>query len=291
MAVDWHHMPSLTSLRAFEAVARLGGFSAAARALNVTHAAVAQQVRGLEDHLALALVRREGKALALTDDGEKLAASLAEGFGILQSGIEALRAGETERPVRVSLTASFAAQWLMPRLREFWALHPDIPLSLHPDARLVDLRRDGMDVAIRYGGGDWPGVEARYLTSGRLVVAAAPSLLGGRTGLTTPEMAALPWVLVKDWPEQNNWLRSLGLQPEALKIATLPTEELALAAAQQGLGLLVEGHALIEEDLAVGRLVLIHDRAERLPAYFTLTLPGPQRRAVRQFLSWLASSA
>ncbi|MGL4321134.1 MAG: LysR family transcriptional regulator, partial [Paracoccaceae bacterium] len=170
MAVDWAAFPSLTSLRAFEAVARLRSFSGAARALNVTHAAVAQQVRALEAHLGLALVNKAGRGLALTREGEALAATLTEGFRVIAKGLATLADRGREASVHISLTSGFAAQWLMPRLRGFWTAHPDIALTMHPDPNVVDLARDGMDVAIRYGMGNWPGVEAEYLTSARMVI-------------------------------------------------------------------------------------------------------------------------
>jgi LysR family transcriptional regulator, glycine cleavage system transcriptional activator len=119
--MDWKRLPPLTALRAFAAVAQSGSFSAAARALNVTHAAVAQQVRALEEHLDQPLVARDGRALALTAEGEQLAAALNDGFATMQRGIDALRATDGDRPLRISLTAGFAAQWLMPRLRDFWS--------------------------------------------------------------------------------------------------------------------------------------------------------------------------
>lgn len=208
--IDWRSLPSLTALRAFAATAELRNFSQAARALSVTHAAVAQQVRALEDALGRPLVQREGRGVSLTTDGEQLAEALGEGFGAIQRGLEALRAGEADRPVRVTLTASFAAQWLMPRLKDFWLLHPDIGLSMHPDSKVVDLHRERMDLAIRYGNGDWPGVEAQYLTSARLVIAGAPSLIGDRNP-TVPEMAEMDWVLSRNWAEQDAYLRQLGL--------------------------------------------------------------------------------
>ncbi len=290
MDIDWHALPPLTALRAFEATARLGGFSAASRVLNVTPAAVAQQVRGLEDHLGLPLVQRDGRNMVLTADGEQLAGALAEGFGTIQTGIRSLRQ-TGERPVRISLSPGFAAQWLMPRLRFFWAAHPDIPLAMLPDHRVVDLRREGIDLAIRYGQGHWPDVDAEHLTSARYVITAAPSIFPNGIIPSVPEITGLPWILATDWPQQRNWLHSLGIDPSVIKETDFPTEELALVAARQGLGLLVESYALVEDDLNSGRLVLIHDPQEDLPAYFIVTVPGPQRRAVREFLKWLRTAA
>ncbi|WP_374376272.1 LysR family transcriptional regulator [Tabrizicola sp.] len=289
MATDWRSIPSLTALRAFAATAELRSFSQAARVLNVTHAAVAQQVRALEDQLGRPLVQREGRGVSLTTDGEQLAEALGEGFGAIQRGLEALRAGEADRPVRVTLTASFAAQWLMPRLKDFWEQQPDIGLSLHPDSKVVDLHRERMDVGIRYGSGDWPGLEVQYLASARLVIAGAPSLIGDKTRMTTAELADMDWVLSRSWPEQDALLRQLGLDPDALSRTDISSEELAIAAARQGLGLVVETAALIESDVADGRLRIVHEALEKLPAYFIVTLPGPKRAAARAFLKWLKS--
>ena len=286
MATDWRTLPSLTALRAFAATAELRNFSQAARVLNVTHAAVAQQVRALEETLGRPLVQREGRGVALTADGEQLAQALGEGFGAIQRGLEALRVGEADRPVRITLTATFAAQWLMPRLKDFWEKHPDIGLSLHPDSKVVDLHRERMDLGIRYGNGDWPGVEADYLTSARLVIAGAPSLIGERNP-TVAEMAKMDWVLSRNWAEQDAYLRQTGLDPAKLSSTDISNEELALAAARQGLGLVVESVALIESDVAEGRLRIVHESREKLPAYFIVTLPGPKRAAARAFLKWL----
>lgn len=289
MATDWRSIPSLTALRAFAVTAELRSFSQAARVLNVTHAAVAQQVRALEDQLGRPLVQREGRGVSLTTDGEQLAEALGEGFGAIQRGLEALRAGEADRPVRVTLTASFAAQWLMPRLKDFWEEQPDIGLSLHPDSKVVDLHRERMDIGIRYGSGDWPGLEVQYLASARLVIAGAPSLIGDKTRMTTAELADMDWVLSRSWPEQDALLRQLGLDPDALSRTDISSEELAIAAARQGLGLVVETAALIESDVADGRLRIVHEALEKLPAYFIVTLPGPKRAAARAFLKWLKS--
>jgi LysR family transcriptional regulator, glycine cleavage system transcriptional activator len=291
MPIDWRTLPSLTALRAFAATAEFRSFSQAARVLNVTHAAVAQQVRALEDHLGRSLVQREGRGVSLTSDGEQLAAAMGEGFAALQRGVEALKAGEADRPVRVTLTASFAVQWLMPRLKDFWERFPDIGLSLHPDSRVVDLHREAMDVAIRYGNGDWPGVESVYLASARLVVAGAPSILGQRDTLSPAEMREMDWILSRNWPEQDAFLQRLGLDPEGLSRTDISSEELALAAARQGLGLVVESVALVEADDAAGRLRIVHESPEKLPAYFVVTLPGPKRASARAFLKWLRSQS
>lgn len=284
---DWLRFPSLTALRAFEATARLQGFSAAARALNVTHAAVVQQVRALERDLGHELVYRDGRGLALTAEGQKLAQALGEGFRTIEAALEELRTGNRGTPLRISLTPAFASQWLVPRLGAFWSAHPDIALTLHPEQRIVDLRREGIDLAIRFGAGHWPGVEAELLTPAHYVIVAAPALLDGRKALSRKEMSSMPWVIEQDWPEAQAWLRGYGLSPDEMEITVMPNEELALSAARQGYGLHVEAAALVEQDLIAGHLIALGELAEDSLAYYLVTRPGPKRPELRQFMRWL----
>ena len=286
------NLPSLTALRAFEAAARQGSFSAAGRELNVTHAAVAQQVRALEAHLGVPLAYRAGRGLALTDEGRRLAAALADGFGAIAAAVADLTEAERARPLRVSVTHSFAAQWLMPRLSGFWAKHPEIGLSLLPENRLVDLGAERIDLAIRCGRGDWPGLEVELLTPTHFAVVGAPALLGDAETLTPDEMARLPWVIETGWPEQLAWMRSLGIDPEAIASHEVPTEDLALSAARQGYGLHVELSTLLDDEIASGRLRVVHrSTAADAMSYWLVTRPGPRKPALKAFLRWLKSVA
>jgi LysR family transcriptional regulator, glycine cleavage system transcriptional activator len=156
---------------------------------------------------------------------------------------------------------------------------------------VMDLHREGVDVGIRYGNGNWPGVESRFLASARLVVAGAPEILRDQTTFERDALAGMDWILSPNWPEQDNYLRSLGLDPAKLSRSEFPNEELSIAAARQGLGLVVESIALVESDVAEGRLRVVHDSRESLPSYFIVTLPGPQRAATRTFLKWLGSQS
>ncbi|KFI29037.1 hypothetical protein CG50_12675 [Paenirhodobacter enshiensis] len=287
--MDWRHLPPLTALRAFAATAREGGFSAAARKLNVTHAAVQQQVRGLEAELGISLLWRDGRSLHLTAEGERLAAALADGFAIIQTATEALRAHHAERPLTVTLPPAFAAEWLMPRLSKFWKRHPEIALSLLPEQRVMNLREIGANLGIRFGNGHWPGVEADYLTAAPQVVVAAPELLGGRTRLSLREMSMLPWIREGDWPEQMQLLESIGLKPAALKFVDFPNEELALSAAREGIGLHLETEALIAEDVKLGWLVRIHELKDESLGYYLIWPPGPLSPAAKTFIDWLKS--
>lgn len=290
MALNWRDFPSLTALRAFEAAARLQSFSLAARELNVTHGAVAQQVRTLEADVGRELIYRQGRGMALTAEGARLAQALAEGFRGIGQAVQELRASQPGAPLRVTLTPAFAAQWLMPRLKRFWAEHPEVPISLHPEKRLVDLRREGIDLGIRFGNGKWPGVEAEFLTAADYVIVAAPSLLGGRGDLTKAELSAMPWVIETDWPEALSWLKTFGLKPDAMNISLMPNEELALSAARQGFGLHVEAEALVQQDVDSGALVILGRVKDDSLAYYLVSRPGPKRPELRTFIKWLKAA-
>lgn len=284
-------LPSLTSLRAFEATARLGGFSAAARELNVTHAAVAQQVRGLEAALGTTLLERAGRGLVLTPEGDRLAAALRDGFGIIAAAVEEARAGGDGRPLRVTLTPAFASQWLMPRLGRFWAGHPDVPLTLHPDRQIVDLARSRMDLAIRFGDGHWPGLEVEMLVPASYTIVAAPALLGDRATLAPEEMAGMPWIFEQGSDEERAWLRRIGFDPDALRSTPMPTEDLALSAARAGYGLYVELSVLVRDDLVSGRLRAVHESADSRFGYWMTRRPTEARPALRRFMRWLRAEA
>ena len=288
--IDWRSFPSLTALRAFEAAARLQSFSLAARELNVTHAAVAQQVRGLEDHLGRELLYRAGRGMALTPEGAKLSAAVAEGFRLIGQALGEVAGSGPGAAVRVTLTAAFAANWLMPRLGGFWKAHPEIELSLNPEKRVVDLRREGIDIGIRFGNGKWPGLDVEFLTAADYVIVAAPELLAGRRNLGNAEMSAMPWVMAEDWPETLTWLRGFGLKPDAMNITDVPTEDLGLSAARAGLGLYVEAEALVGHDVENGTLEIVGRLEDDSLAYYMVTRPGPKRPELKAFMRWLKAA-
>lgn len=288
--VDWHRFPSLSALRAFEAAASSGSFSAAARALNVTHAAIAQQVRGLERSLGVTLLVREGRGLSLTEDGARLAEGASTGFGTIAGIVNDITSQHTGRPLTVTMTPIFAEKWLLPRLKEFWTNYPEVPVSLRPDYRVMDLHRDRIDVAIRFGDGNWPGVEASFLTSARFVIVGAPSLWAGRGRPLLGDLATFPWITEGFWAEPAHWLAAQGIDISAAFRTELPSEELAMSAARSGLGLYVASAALVEPDLESGSLEILFDACDDNPGYYTVVPKGPHHPQARPFLRWLRSS-
>lgn len=289
--MDWRDIPSLAALRAFEATARLSSFSAAARELNVTHAAIAQHVRGLEAEFGCELVFREGAGMALTEAGRTLALSLGEGFGIIASGVRDIRAMRQTQPLKVALTATFAENWLMPRIGSFWASHPEVDVALQPSNAVVDLRRDGFDLAIRYGHGVWAGLESELLVHANYVVVASPDLAAKLPDSSMTALCNHPWVFEALRDEQQVWAAEAGLDLSCSTITNLPTNALVLSAARAGAGLSIQAHALIEGDLHRGSLVCLHEAPLSSLGYYLVTRPAPRSEALKTFIRWLKSAA
>ncbi|HYS12304.1 MAG TPA: LysR family transcriptional regulator, partial [Burkholderiaceae bacterium] len=155
----------LNGIRAFEAAARHMSFAKAAQELGVTPAAVSQQIKALEDYLGVALFKRTKRALFLTETAQAVLPAARDGFDLLASVLTRARVSSAHDQLVISVTPSLAAKWLMPRLERFIARYPEIDIRIDTNSRLVDFAREAVDVAVRYGAGDWPGLEITPLMS------------------------------------------------------------------------------------------------------------------------------
>lgn len=289
--LNWNQLPSLSALRAFEAAARHGSLSAAARELNVTHAAIAQHVRSLEAHLSETLTFRQGRGIGVTDAGQQLAESLSAGFGLISDGVEALRDRQCARPLNLSVTPSFAEHWLMPRIGDFWARHPGVSVNINPDIAVVDLKRDGFDLAIRYGDGNWPGVEATVLLPGEFWVVAHPDLVTEPEIGSLQDLLALPWLLETQMTETRRLLEADGLDLSEVDLTDLNTNSLVLSAVVAGLGIAVQPKSLVAREVEQGRLRLLWTLNPEKTAYHLLSLPGRATPGLKAFQAWLRDQA
>jgi LysR family transcriptional regulator, glycine cleavage system transcriptional activator len=284
----WRNLPSLSSLRAFDATARHGGFAGAGRALNVTHAAVTQAVRGLEAELGLQLVRRTGRTVSLTEAGQRLAQSLHDGFGTITTGIEDLRRSEDRRVLRVATTTFIAETHIMPRLPEFWALHPGVAVAMTPSQTRVDLAQDGFDLAVRALSDGWvspASEEVRPLARTPLMAVCAPSLVAG--GITDPQ--ELPWIMEPGHNWDNDRLRDAGIDPDSVRRVKLGSAHLEMSAARRGLGVTLATEIICRDDLAAGRLVALPVKGLPSLTYAAVMPKGVRRPAVDQFVEWLVT--
>ncbi len=285
--MDWHNIPSLASLRAFEATARLSSFSKAARELNVTHAAIAQHVRNLETYFAETLVVRRGRGMAVTEKGASLADSLQAGFLTIAEGVEALRQFSDVRPLNISLTPAFAANWLMPRIGAFWAENPKITVNLNPSVHNVDLAQDGIDMAVRFGRGNWQGLHSEALTNGDHVVVVKPDLVKGRIIHSLNDVADIPWLFEGHMMEGKAMIENEGIDLTDAKISIFSTNELVLSAVRAGLGMSAHPLALVEKEIEAGTLENICSLKDDGLGYYMVTRKGRVTPALLQFQKWL----
>lgn len=283
--MNWLEMPPLAMLRAFAAFAQTGSVVRAGKALNVSHAAISQHLRGLERHLGVPLLDRTGRSLALTEQGRRLGEAVTLGFGAIGSAVLELSVTDTERPLHVTSTPTFTSQWLMPRLPTFRAAHPEIDLMLDPQAALVTLEPGGVDVALRHGTGGWPGVVSEPLLESQLVVVAAPSLLRGRTVRDPGDLADLPWLEELGLSESSQWLRLKGVSRGIVGGRVQMPGNLVVDAARDGQGVAVLVRHFVEPDLQAGRLIVLFSEAPSV--YHIVTRPGVLRRPAKAFVNWL----
>jgi LysR family transcriptional regulator, glycine cleavage system transcriptional activator len=281
-------LPSGAALRALAAFAETGSVVRAAAALNVSHPAISQQLKALEAHLGLALFDRSGQGLELTAEGRRLAEAAVAGFAGIARAVAELTGADEGRPLMLSTTAAFAGGWLMPRLPDFSRRNPGIDLMIDASPELRRLEPGGFDLAIRYGDGDWPGVESQPLLETPIVAVAAPALLGGIGEDDLAALAGLPWLQEHGTNEATGVLARHGLR-RAAGLTALPGNFL-LDAARNGQGIAMIPRAFVEADLAAGRLRIVHSDRER-EGYHLVSRLGVQRPAARAFARWAMRQA
>lgn len=290
-------LPPLNALRAFEVAARHLSFTRAADELFVTPAAVSQQVRQLEDLLGCRLFARGGKALGLTPAGAELLPGLRDGFDRLADAVRRVD-GLGRRPaLRVSVAPSFAVKWLLPRIEDFAGRHPEIDLHIEASMALADPRRDEIDAAIRYGGGQYPGLRVERLLAEEVVVVCRPDLVSAARPLSEPADLLHHTLLHDDSPDGDQscpsweaWLRAAGIATvDGARGPRFNQSSLVLEAALLGRGVALAKAALAAADLAAGRLV--RPFGPGLPVafayYFAATdakVRDPRVQALRQWL-------
>lgn len=288
--MKWSSLPPLSALRAFCAYAQTGSVIQAGAALNVSHAAISQQMRALETHMGVALLDRSGRQLELTSEGEALANVLRDGFGRIAETVQALTGADADRPLQVACTPSFAAGWLMPRLARFRAEHPGLEMMILPSPARTDPSPGGIDVALRYGTGPWPGFDHDLLLPAPLVVVGSPGLFPDGPPDHPEALLNLPWLQELGTHEATRWLESRGVTGNRSASVTHVPGNLMLDGVRTGQGIAVMTRLSVETELDNGRLLALFEDDEGA-GYHILTRPGPPRPPVKAFLRWLRREA
>jgi LysR family glycine cleavage system transcriptional activator len=291
----------LNALRALEAVARHRSFLKASRELSVTAGAISQQIRLLEDYYGVQLFRRHARSISLTEACAAVLPDLGAGFDSLSRAVARLQSETAGGQVSVSAPPTLAVRWLAPRLGAFTMAHPDVRLALDSSDRLVDLRREEVDMAIRYGKGDWPGLTAERLLREWLMPVGSPSYLE-RVALRTPEDARAAQLihdrtmLTADpsFPTWESWFAAMGVAgPQGEGALHFSSSLAAIQAAIDGHGLILGRSAVIDDELRAGRLVCPFPGAISSGNAYYLVVPdgAVMTAAMRAFAAWLAVEA
>ena len=287
--------PTLSSVRAFEAAARLVSFTRAAEELKVTQSAVSHGVRELEMRFGISLLNRSSRSLALTEAGKLYLPFATEALGRLRAGDRIVFAPtRKERVVTLSVSPSFAAKWLVPRLGAFAAAHPDLDLRISANPIHIDFLDGEIDIAVRHGDGNWPSLHCTRLCEETLFPVCSP-LLRGERPRTPKSLSHHALIHHRNSDAWRNWFAAFGVEATADidRGPVLNEMSLALDAAVAGQGIALARSALAARDLAEGRLIRL--MRHETPAPFAYWIVGPQASAGRpniiRFRSWLMSQA
>jgi LysR family glycine cleavage system transcriptional activator len=291
----------LNALRALEAVARHRSFLKASHELSVTAGAISQQVRLLEDYYGVQLFRRHVRSISLTDECAAVLPDLSAGFDSLSRAIVRLQSEAAGGEVSVSAPPTFAVRWLAHRLGAFSVANPDVRIALDSSDRLVDFRREDVDLAIRYGRGRWSGLQAERLIGESIMPVCAPAYLE-RVPLRVPEDARAAQLihdrtmLTADpaFPTWASWFEAMGIEPPRGEGALHFSSSLsAIQAAVDGHGLILGRSAVIDDELRAGRLVCPFAGAISSGNAYYLVLPEAAvlTRGMRAFAAWLVEEA
>jgi LysR family glycine cleavage system transcriptional activator len=247
----------LQTLPAFKAVATRQNLRAAAEHLHLTHSAVSQQIKLLEEQIGFPLFDRGGRRLVLNASGAALLRATESALAQLDDGMRAAEAAAQgdEQRVRVTLLPSFAQRWLLPRMGRWRERHPCIPLELDASLRLVDLQREGLHVALRQGSGPWRGLQAERLIDSPRIVVAAPDIARRLRGEPVAKMLDQP--LLGDAQMWQDWFARQGVTARVNPVASFNDAGLMLQATEQGLGLALARELLAADALRDGRLARV----------------------------------
>jgi LysR family glycine cleavage system transcriptional activator len=289
-------LPPIRALQAFEAAARRGSVALAAEELHVTPSAISHQLKALEEYLGVHLFHRLNRRIALTDIGRSYLQLLATVFDRIEGATEHVIHGGVSDVLTVHCPPSFAPAWLLPRLPDFRARHPDIDLRLHATPEPPEFFRSDTDVEIRYGTGDWPGLTVVTLMGDHVMPLATPAVRKTLPAHPSPDdILDLPLIhserAMVGW---NDWTRAFGLRPAATRGLRFDRAYLSLQAATLGLGVALETHVFAERYLRSGALVaLLGENGQISAGGHFLVYPATYAvmPKVLRFRDWLLDAA
>jgi len=282
-------LPSLNALKAFEAAARHESFTHAAGELNVTQGAVSHQVKALEEDLGVRLFIRGRQRLELTEAGRTYLPIVRDAFDRIAAGTEDLVKRQGSGVLTVSTSSSFAARWLVPRLGDFADRHPGIDLRLSSSAHLVDFAREDIDLAVRFGAGDWPGLHSVRLTVEDMFAVCAPQV--ARRITRADDLQHHPLLHVDTYEDWRRWKKALGYEYSVDRGPIFTQDSLPVDAAMGGQGVAMTRTTLAMRDLLARRLVRPFTKSIRLDRSYWIVCPKATADLpkIKIFRDWLLS--
>lgn len=289
-------LPSLNALKAFDAAARHKSFTRAAEELHVTHGAVSRLVKELEDYLGWPVFERRPRGLELTATGRQLAYTTGRVFDELRRTVADLRINERRRNViTVSTVSSLAARWLVPRIAAYQAQHAGTEIRIATSKYLADFRRDGVDVALRYGRGPWPGTYSERLFDSSVFPVCAPGLLEGEYALRAPrDLKAFTLLHDMSYTNWVEWLERAGVTDVNARAGlVLEDSNVLLQAAIEGQGVALASLPLVQADLRARRLVRPFDMTVPVETAFHIVCETGRESdsLLGPFIAWLREQA
>ncbi len=284
-------LPPLASLKTFRAAAHALSFTRAAEELNVTQAAVSHQIKALEESLDTRLFARGNRSLALTEAGNRFLPYVDQMFQLLEQGLRQVHRRDSDSTLTVSLLPSFASRWLVPRLGLFLKANPEVDFRLAPSRGLSNFQTEDIDLAIRYGGGKYPGLTSQYLMDEDIFPVCSPELMRGPHPLRRPA-DLVHHVLIHDegHGDWRKWLLAANVHNvDADKGPVYTDSGMAVQSAMEGDGVALARSRLVRDDIARGRLVAPFEISQ--PSGYSYYVVYPEDRrvtpAMRAFIDWL----
>ncbi len=291
-------LPSLNAVRMFEAAARHQNFTRAAEQLYVTQGAVSRQIKRLEQDLQQSLFLRDGPRLELTHAGKRFYKAVEEGLGIIRRSTLNLQQLSAIPTLTISVLPSFATNWLVPRIVEFQRENDNLELRVAASYDPVDfVRRPDVDVAIRFGTGQWEGVYAECLINEQIFPVCSPGFLKHAKGLSQPEDLPRYQLIYTsdDYDQWDHWFETAQVSPPADRSGPQYSDELLLhQAAIKGQGITLARSLLVADEIHSGRLLRLFDIsvASRNSYYFVCPKGrGETEEKIQRLLNWLRNEA
>ena len=287
-------LPPLNALKAFEAAARHESFTRAAEELCVTQGAVSHQVKALEAELAIKLFNRERQRLIITEAGRDYLAVVRDALDWIAVGTERLLQRQNAGVLTVSTSPDFAAKWLVHRLGHFAEAHPSIDLRVSATMHHVDFAREDVDMAVRHGDGNWPGLDAVELSAEQLFAVCSPKLLSGRRLGKPADILKFPLLHLDSRADWRKWLQAVGISDANVKHGpVLNRASMVIDAAINGQGIALARTTLAAWDLLNGRLVRPFPESLRLSKTYWIVCPKATSKVPKivTFRGWLLAEA